>query len=303
MVLASAATYDRDWKNRRMPLSGPILIATDFSAGAAEALRQAHQLAGELRAPLVVGHVIPEAYRVRVLFPHAAGVDAETQRELQAKAADAAHEQIRAVLGPAAGPLELRFESGSPHAGILKLAEQNGAALIVMGPGATTARVARAGHHTVLVARPSPSGGAVLGASDFSDPSLPALRLAAAEAARRHARLRLIHCLDIDASAYLAAAGAPGVLVTPPFPDEAVKEMEADARDRLRTIGGDAELVVVRYSPLSAITSEATETPTSLVVVGTHGRSGLARLALGSVAETVMRDAPCSVLVVPLQDH
>jgi nucleotide-binding universal stress UspA family protein len=155
----------------------------------------------------------------------------------------------------------------------------------------------------VLVARPSPSGGAVLGASDFSDPSLPALRLAAAEAARRHARLRLIHCLDIDASAYLAAAGAPGVLVTPPFPDEAVKEMEADARDRLRTIGGDAELVVVRYSPLSAITSEATETPTSLVVVGTHGRSGLARLALGSVAETVMRDAPCSVLVVPLQDH
>jgi nucleotide-binding universal stress UspA family protein len=287
-----------------MPLYGPILVATDFSSGAAEALRQGHRLAGELRTPLVVGHVIPEAYRVRVLFPHTAGVDATTQRELRTKAEDAAHAQIRAVLGPTAEPLELRFESGSPHAGVLKLAEQNGVALIVMGPGATAARVARAAHHTVLVARPSPSDGAVLGASDFSVPSLPALRLAASEAERRQARLRLIHCLDIDATAYLAAAGAPGVLVTPPFPDEAVNDMEADARERLRAVGGDAgaDLVVVRYSPLSAITDEATRTPTSLVVVGTHGRSGFARLALGSVAETVMRDAPCSVLVVPLSD-
>ena len=288
-----------------MTLHGPILVATDFSAGAAEALRQAQTLAGELRTRLVVGHVIPEAYRVRVLFPHTAGIDSETQRDLEAKAEDAAHAQVRAVLGQAAESLELKFESGSPHAGVLKLADQNAAALIVMGPGATTQRVARSAQRTVLVARPSASGGAVLGASDFSDPSLPALRLAASEAERRRARLRLIHCLDIDASAYLAAAGAPGVLATPPFPDEAVKEMEAQARDQLRTVGGsgDADLVVVRYSPLSAITDEATRTATSVIVVGTHGRSGLARLALGSVAETVMRDAPCSVLVVPLHDQ
>lgn len=286
-----------------MKLYGPILVATDFSAGAAEALRQGHRLAGELRTPLVVGHVIPEAYRVRVLFPHTAGIDSATQHHLRVKAEDAAHAQIRAVLGQVAEPVELRFESGSPHAGVIKLADQNGVALIVVGPGATAQRVARSAHRTVLVARPSPSGGAVLGASDFSDPSLPALRLAAAEAARRQAPLRLIHCLDIDATSYLAAAGAPGVLVTPPFPDEALKEMEAEARDRLRTVAGDADadLVVVRHSPLSAITDEASRTPTSVVVVGTHGRSGLARMALGSVAETVMRDAPCSVLVVPLR--
>ena len=285
-----------------MTLHGPILVATDFSAGAAEALRQGYTLAGELRTPLVVGHVVPEAYRVRVLFPHTAGIDAATQRDLRAKAEDAAHEQIRAVLGQTPEPLELRFESGSPHAGILQLANQSGAALIVIGPGATAQRVARSAQRTVLVARVSPSGGAVLGASDFSDQSLPALRLAAAEAARRQARLRLIHCLDIDATAYLAAAGAPGMLVTAPFSDQAVKEMEAAARDQLRAVAGDtaADLVVVQHSPQSAIADEATRTPTSLVVVGTHGRSGLARLALGSVAETVMRNAPCSVLVVPL---
>lgn len=285
-----------------MPLHGPILVATDFSAGAAEALRQAHALAGELRSPLVVGHVIPEAYRVRMLFPHTAGVDEATQRDLRGKAEDAARVQLRAAIGHTAEALEVAFESGSAHAGIQRLADRAGATLIVMGPGATAQRVARSAHRAVVVARPSPRGGAVLGASDFSDPSLPAVRLAASEAARRHAPLRLMHCLDIDATAYLAAAGAPGVMVVPPFPEEAVAAMEAEARERLRSADGSAgaELIVVRASPLSAIVAEATRTPTSLVVVGTHGKSGLARLALGSVAETVMRDAPCSVLVVPL---
>jgi nucleotide-binding universal stress UspA family protein len=40
-----------------------------------------------------------------------------------------------------------------------------------------------------------------------------------------------------------------------------------------------------------------------VIVVGTRGRSGLSRLALGSVAEAVMSSAPCSVLVVPLHPH
>jgi nucleotide-binding universal stress UspA family protein len=279
------------------------LVATDLSEGAAEAVRQAYALAGELRTPLVIGHVVPEAYRVRVLFPHTAGVDSAAQRDLQMKAEDAARAQVHAVTGHAGEPLDLKFESGSPHAGILRLADRSGAGLIVMGPGATAARVARSAQGIVLVARPSPPGGAVLGASDFSDPSLPALRLAAAEAERRRARLRLIHCLDIDATAYLAAAGAPGMLVAPPFPDAAVHEMEAEARERLRSVGGEsADLIVARHSPLSAITDEARRTATSVIVVGTHGHSGLARLALGSVAESVMRHAPCSVLVVPLDD-
>jgi nucleotide-binding universal stress UspA family protein len=51
-------------------------------------------------------------------------------------------------------------------------------------------------------------------------------------------------------------------------------------------------------SAAAAILSAASELPAELVVVGSHGRTGLNRVALGSVAEAVVRAAPCSVLTV-----
>jgi nucleotide-binding universal stress UspA family protein len=51
--------------------------------------------------------------------------------------------------------------------------------------------------------------------------------------------------------------------------------------------------------PAAEIVSEAAEWEADLIVVGSHGRSRATRLILGSVAEAVMRDAPCSVLVIP----
>jgi len=52
--------------------------------------------------------------------------------------------------------------------------------------------------------------------------------------------------------------------------------------------------------PATAIVRYARDAAMDLVVMGTHGRTGLDRLLLGSVAEKVLRDAPCSVLVVKL---
>jgi nucleotide-binding universal stress UspA family protein len=54
---------------------------------------------------------------------------------------------------------------------------------------------------------------------------------------------------------------------------------------------GDAAGEIVRY---------ATDAAVDVIVLGTHGRTGVERLLMGSVAEKVMRDAPCSVLVVKL---
>lgn len=51
--------------------------------------------------------------------------------------------------------------------------------------------------------------------------------------------------------------------------------------------------------PAAEVVAEATEWRADLVVVGTRGRTGVARAILGSVAEAVMRDAPCSVLMIP----
>jgi nucleotide-binding universal stress UspA family protein len=284
-------------------IRGPILCATDLSAAAGEALRQGAELASQLRTSLVVGHVLPEAFNVRVLFPQDAGVDTAVHEELERKAVAA----LRAQLGGVAGAAEsttVEIETGTAHAGIVSLAERVAAGLIVVGPGATAQRVARSWTGPVLIARPSPTGGGVLGATDFSDPSLPALHMAATEAARRGSRLRIVHCLDLDEAAYVAGTGLAGVMAPWPLPAAIMDNLEASAReklsDALTQLNVVSEGVVVRRPPAAGIIDAAETVATALIVVGSRGRTGLSRLAMGSVAEAVVDRAPCSVLVVPL---
>ena len=286
-------------------LHGPILVSSDLSAAADSAIRFAAALAESLGTAWRVCHVVPEAFRVRVLFPQDAGVEADTQREIRGRATEALRRQVHSVVGHAAADATLHLETGTPHTGVLQAAASSGAGLIVMTPGATATRVARAAGVPVLIHRDGATDGLVLGATDFSDPSLPALRMAVSEARRLNAPLRLVHCLDVDASAYLAASGAPGLMAAMPIPESAVTALEVDARAKLEQAAGDvtAEIVVLRQSPSAGILHEAARTPTRMIIVGSHGRSGLARLALGSVAERVMHDAACSVLVVPLHPH
>jgi glycine betaine transporter len=58
------------------------------------------------------------------------------------------------------------------------------------------------------------------------------------------------------------------------------------------------QFAAVQGVAAEAIVAQARQMPADLVVVGTHGRKGLDRLILGSVAETVVRNAHCSVLTV-----
>jgi nucleotide-binding universal stress UspA family protein len=70
-----------------------------------------------------------------------------------------------------------------------------------------------------------------------------------------------------------------------------------DAAGRLRRADRQATHVVVQGQPAPAIIGVAQNSDADLVVVGTHGRTGLTRVMLGSVARNVMLHAPCSVLV------
>ncbi len=286
-----------------MSLRGPVLVAFDFSELADEALRQGHEIAAAMATPLVVGHVLPEAFRIRVLFPHLAGFDAAQQSELEAKARAGAAHRVAAVLGKD-NLSSVEVDSGSAHAGLLAIADRVDAGLIVTGPGSTALHLARAAKVPVLVARSSPAGGPVLGATDFSDPSLPAIRLAAGEAARRGVTLKAIHCVDVDPNWNLAPVAAPGMIAAAPLPQDVIDQFTVDAREKLvaaiAATGRAGEPVVAFRSPGHGIVDTATEAGASLVVVGTRGRTGLLRLALGSVAEYVMGHAKCSVLTVPL---
>ncbi len=287
-----------------MALRGPVLCASDLSDTGASVLREAYAIATQVGASVSVCHVLPESFNVRVLFPHEAGIDTSFQEELKVSATAAVRAWLDVVIGAEASAARIEIETGTPHAGILSAAERIGAGVIVIGWGETALRVARLATVPVLIARASPTGGCVLGATDFSDPSLPALKMAAAEAGRRGVRCRIVHCLDMDAAAYAAGAGLPGVTAAWPFPRAFMDQLDAEARERLREALAEtnvvAEVLVVGSSPASGILDAAQSVATALIVVGTRGRSGLARLALGSVAETVVSRAACSVLVVPL---
>lgn len=284
-----------------MTLRGPVLAAVDITNGADETLAQASALARDLRGPLLVVHVLPDAARVRMLFPQFAVADTAAAAARQAKIGDALQARISAVTGRSAGDdVEIVLDTGTPHAGILSRAEAAGAGVIVMGPGAVSERVARYAGVPVLVARPSPRG-AVLGATDFSDPAVPAIETAAAEAARRGVPLRVIHCLDYDRPLGLSSAE---VGMPPDLPQTVVDELEQHSREELRStltaLGVKGECLVARGLSALCIVDAARAAPTELIVVGTRGRTSLPRVLMGSVAEAVLSTAPCSVLVVHL---
>lgn len=137
----------------------------------------------------------------------------------------------------------------------------------------------------------------LLCAVDFSPGSDDALTVAAAIAARKHADLVVMHALAATADAGgVCPPGGPG-----PSAPTADAELALDRAVR-RAIEAGAEATsgrLVRATAAHGIVGLAEQARSELVVVGMRGRTGLSRLLLGSVATTVVRHAPCSVLAVP----
>jgi nucleotide-binding universal stress UspA family protein len=112
-----------------------------------------------------------------------------------------------------------------------------------------------------------------------------------------------IHLLNVIS---IPALGVPelGVALTASMIDELVVNNQ-DALERLARTRCTADLgqVMVRTGDARDVINEiAMELNIDLIVMGTHGRRGLSRALLGSVAETVVRSAPCAVLTVRLRD-
>jgi nucleotide-binding universal stress UspA family protein len=88
------------------------------------------------------------------------------------------------------------------------------------------------------------------------------------------------------------------------LPDAYLQELEAEAQrgleERLKRVhdaGLQGDIVIVHGVPFQSIVDIAHEQKVGLIVMGTHGRTGLHHALMGSVAEKVVRLAPCSVLV------
>ena len=135
--------------------------------------------------------------------------------------------------------------------------------------------------------------------TDFSPPSDLAFAYALDIAPRMGAAIRLLHVID-DAS--VATAYPDGFYVELPG---VRAQLIQEARGQLETLkakceaaGVSAVIDVAVGRPSRAIADTATNCGTDLIVMGTHGRSGVAHLVLGSVAERLVRTAPCPVLTV-----
>ena len=284
-------------------LHGPVVVGTDLSAPSEEALRQGQRLAGDLGSPLVVCHVLPEFLRVSMLFPQWRGIDPKVQRSMTAKAEAAVRRQAEMVLHEKGAAVTVVLDSGTPHAGLLDQAQAAGAGVIVTGPGDVATEVIRHASVPVLVARTSPQG-PVVGATDFSDASAPAVETAAFEARRRKSSLQLVHVLDVGPFMVgdAPAAAAPYLEDGSSLALEGLDELAALAQSRLdaavRESGVDGKATVLSGHAADAIARFAETAGAELIVVGTHGRTGIARLTLGSTASAVVDRAPCSVLVV-----
>ncbi len=139
---------------------------------------------------------------------------------------------------------------------------------------------------------------------DFSDSSDHALQYAIAFAQSYGATLRLLHVVQPP------LMSVPGDPMVPEFSSEVMEDIAAASRHRLDEIAEttrnavtDVETQIATGSPFVEIISVARDQNVDLIVIGTHGRTGLAHVMIGSVAEKVVRKAPCPVLTVKHPEH
>jgi nucleotide-binding universal stress UspA family protein len=124
----------------------------------------------------------------------------------------------------------------------------------------------------------------ILHPTDFSEPSEQACRLACSLARDRGARLIVLHIVPASLSAEQKGFG-----------EEIADELNQFA---IPDAGVHVERRLEEGDPVEVILRVARETNSGLIVMGSHGRTGLSRLLMGSVAEHVLRRADCPVLTV-----
>jgi nucleotide-binding universal stress UspA family protein len=133
---------------------------------------------------------------------------------------------------------------------------------------------------------------------DFSIHSREALRMAVELGRQFQSAITLVHVFE--PAVYALPDGY--VIFTPQqlegFIREFERQLESDKQEALRLGAGHVDTRLLEGFPAAEITRYASEAHSDLIVMGTHGRTGPKHLLLGSVAERVVRTAPCPVLTL-----
>jgi nucleotide-binding universal stress UspA family protein len=284
-----------------------IIVGHDLEAGGEGALRSAVALANRCGSALRLVHVVePLHYYQRISHPLTLPY---TLEEISQKAGV----KLQAlVANPEFASLHVEYEvrGGKRFVELIVAARAWQADLIVVGGGSrteepflgtTSERILRKALLPVMVAKKPLSAEAktFLVPTDFSSCARTAAEQALMLANKFSARIVFFHVLDLYPSYTIAYAQDLGVSVpiSPPSPEEMEPEWEAFLAglpfDKL-----DWEKCTEEGQAATAIVQQAKRVHADLIVIGTHGRSGLPHMLLGSVAEKVVRTASCPVLTI-----
>lgn len=274
-----------------------ILFPTDLSENAQQAFPLACSLARDCGARIVVLHVVPPPTVQDPLL--ALDNRKEYHKNLW--------QSLRQMQPPDSDVhVEHRLESGDAAPEILQIAQRIKAGLIVIGTqgrtglgrllvGSIAEQVLRGATCPVLAVKKGAVVAkiqTILFPTDLSEASESALGVAFSLAQDYHARLIVLH---------VASPGHP----VPYSEFERMLQQSAGYRRELEAKlrqcqkpSCNAEFRVEEGDPAEQILRVAQETPCDLIVMGTHGRTGISRLLMGSVAEKALRNASCPILLV-----
>ncbi|HET9626093.1 MAG TPA: universal stress protein [Kofleriaceae bacterium] len=289
-----------------------VLVGYDLSASAELALARAIAIAGQHGAKVVLVHAqasdaagaphADDAPALAQLGEVAAAIRDEEARRLADKLAE-----LRA-LGVA---VELVSEVGPPDDVLAAAAHDEASDLIVVGThghtgvsrfllGSVAATVLRRAPCDVLVVR-GPATRDVfhrpLVATDFSPAAARAVARTDNVVAPGSA-LGLVHAWELPAGSWGATLLGQARFPWSTVRDAVLGSAQRQAEQLTAAHGGAWHVALEQGAPASVITHAAERDGHDLIVVGSHGHRGFRRLLLGSVAESTVRHAPCSVLVV-----
>jgi nucleotide-binding universal stress UspA family protein len=277
-----------------------ILVPTDGSECAATAVSYASDLANTYGATV---HTLCVAdARTLENAPHR-----ERMREQRTELA----ERTCAEFAAAGVQATQAVRTGVPHEAILEYATEQGVDLVVMGThgrtgveryllGSVTEKVVRLSDAPVLTVKSMAEDAVtypyedVLVPTDGSDGAAAATDLAVDVASTYGARLHALSVVDTMAMGLDVRSDA----VVERLEGEARRAVETVERRAADTAVAATETAVERGTPHGTIRSYAEANGIDLVVMGTHGRSGLERYLLGSVAEKTVRTSPAPVVTV-----
>lgn len=282
-----------------------VALGVALNDPSTDAVGHAVLLADARREPLVLIHVSPSQVETQILAEQA-----QQLRDEQLGAAENRLAELAESLVTPEREVTAEVVEGDPKSILAETASGLGASLLVVGThgrtgvprfllGSVAERAVRASDIDVFVARGEAGPfQRILVPTDFSDESVAALETAIGYAAPE-AAIDVLHCWEIPVP--VSSPDLIGSRFVEPLRSKGLEHVVARGEALVKKWRSRHETIefVERNIPASyGIQDQLEDNGYDLVVMGSHGRAGLTRWVLGSVAEVTVRHAPCSVLVV-----